>query len=61
LELSLTEGTLPLRSIRLAQGIRKRISVTLDGRECAHHLDGGALILEQDVVVPAGGKLVVRI
>jgi non-lysosomal glucosylceramidase len=62
LELALTEGTLPLKSIRLAQAGGRKTSITLDGRECAHHLDaGGALILDQDIVVPASGKLVARI
>jgi hypothetical protein len=59
-ELAVTEGTLPLRSIRLAQVAGQKTSVILDGRSCAHHRDGGALILEQEIVVPAGGKLVVR-
>jgi uncharacterized protein (DUF608 family) len=60
LELSLTEGNLPLRSIRPGPGGVRKTSVTLDGRELAHHLDGGALALEQDIVLAAGGKLVVR-
>jgi hypothetical protein len=60
LELSLTEGNLPLRSIRPGPGGVRKTSVTLDGRELAHHLDGGALVLEQDIVLAAGGKLVVR-
>src|SRR5580704_2937970 len=62
LELAVTEGNLPLKSIRLAPGRGRKTSITLDGRDCAHHLDaGGALIPEKDIVVAAGAKLVVRI
>jgi uncharacterized protein (DUF608 family) len=57
-ELALSEGTLPLKSIRLAQAVAQK-SITLNGRSCAHHRDGGALILEEEIVVPAGGKLVI--
>ena len=61
LELSVTEGALPLKSIRLAKGGGGKTSVTLNGRSCAHHLDaGGALVLNEDIVVANGGKLVVQ-
>jgi non-lysosomal glucosylceramidase len=60
LELGVTEGTLPLKSIRLASGGGGKTSVTLDGREFAHHFDGGTVILEQEIVVAAGGKLVIK-
>jgi hypothetical protein len=56
----LSEGTLPLKSIRLAQVAGQKTSITLDGRPCAHHRDGGALILDQEIVVPAGGKLLIK-
>jgi non-lysosomal glucosylceramidase len=61
LELAVSEGTLPLRSIRAGHGGVGKTSVTLDGRPCAHRRDGGALVLEQDIVVAAGGKLVVQV
>jgi hypothetical protein len=32
----------------------------LDGRACAHHRDGTALVMDQDIVVAAGRTLVVR-
>ena len=60
-ELALTEGTLPLRSIRLAQLAGRKTSITLDGQPCAHHLDGSTLVLEGEIVVLAGGKLVIRV
>jgi non-lysosomal glucosylceramidase len=60
-ELALTEGTLPLKSIRLGHVAGQKTTITLDGRSCAHHRDGGALVLDQEIVVPAGGRLVVRI
>jgi hypothetical protein len=56
-----TEGTLPLKSIRLAQTAARKTSITLDGQPCAHHRDGDALVLEEEIVLPAGGRLVVRI
>jgi uncharacterized protein (DUF608 family) len=61
LELAVTEGTLPLKSIRLAQTAARKTSITLDGQPCAHHRDGDALVLEEEIVLPAGGRLVVRI
>lgn len=57
-ELTLAEGTLPLRSIGLAQTSSGKTSVTLNGRTCLHHREGSTLVLEQDTVVPAGGKLI---
>jgi len=59
-ELSLTEGSLPLRSIRLGHAIREKSSVSLDGRPCAHHRDGSRVVLEEELVVPAGAKLVAQ-
>jgi len=60
LELTVTEGTLPLKSIRLPQPAARKMSITLDGQPCAHHRDGDALILEDEIVVPDGGKLVIK-
>jgi non-lysosomal glucosylceramidase len=59
-ELAVTEGTLPLKSIRLAQAGGRKTSITLDGRPCAHHHEGFTLILDQEIVVPAGGKLLIK-
>jgi len=58
MELTMTEGTLPLASIRFAPSNGGKTSVTLDGRACAHHRDGDTLVLDQEITVPAGGKLV---
>jgi non-lysosomal glucosylceramidase len=60
LELTVTEGTLPLKSIRLPQPAARKTSIALDGQPCAHHRDGDALILEEEIVVVAGGKLLVK-
>jgi hypothetical protein len=59
-ELAVTEGTLPLKSIRLAQTAGRKTSIALEGQPCAHHRDGDALVLEEEIVVEAGGKLVIR-
>jgi hypothetical protein len=61
MELTLTEGSLRVRSIRLAQLGGGKTSVTLDGRTLAHDRDGTTLVLEHDITVPAGGKLLVLI
>jgi len=58
-ELAVTEGTLPLKSIRLQLAGASKTSITLDGRARAHHRDGAALVLEEEIVVPAGGKLAI--
>jgi len=60
LELALREGSLPLRTIRAPQSGAAKTSVMLDGRACAHHRDGTALVMDQDIVVAAGRTLVVR-
>ena len=62
-ELAVTEGTLPLRSITLAQAKVAPASITLNGRRYPHRAETrpGAvtLTLEEEVVVPAAGKIVV--
>ena len=62
-ELGVTEGSLPVRSITLAQGKAGLVSVALDGRRIPHRAEthGGAvtLTLEEEVVVAAGGKMAV--
>jgi non-lysosomal glucosylceramidase len=64
-EIAVTEGSLPLRSIRLGETAGASTSITLDGRKHPHQVtrhDGGiTLTLTEDVVVPAGGKLVVQL
>jgi non-lysosomal glucosylceramidase len=60
MELALTEGTLPLKSVRLVHTAGRETAITLDGRPCAHHVDVGTLILDQEIVVPAGEKLVIK-
>ena len=60
LELAVTEGSLPLQSIHLAQAGAGKSSVTLNGQAIAHHRDGAALILDQEISVPAGGKLTIQ-
>ena len=63
IEIGVTEGRLPLRSIRLGQAAPGSTSIALDGRPQAHqvdrHDDGVLLTLAEDVIVPAGGKLIV--
>jgi hypothetical protein len=60
LELEVTEGSLPLRSIALAQTGAGATSVVFENRERAHAASrqGGAITLRfnEDLVVPAGGK-----
>lgn len=62
-EFSLTEGSLPLRSIRFHQPAAAPTTVTLGDRQYAHKTSRQAqvttLALAEDIVVPAGGKLVV--
>jgi len=60
-EISVTEGTLPLRSVRLAQAGGTDTSVKLNGKACAHHRDGSRIVLEQDQTIPAGGTLVIAL
>jgi hypothetical protein len=64
-ELELIEGSLALRSIRLGQATSGPTSVTWNGRRQPHQAtsQGGAtkLVLAEDIVIPAGGKLVVTI
>ena len=59
-ELTVTEGSLPLKSIRVPLPAGRKTSIALGGQAVAHHRDGSALILEQELVVPAGGKLTIR-
>jgi hypothetical protein len=59
-EVTVTEGSLPLKSIRVPLAAARKTSITLDGQAVAHHREGAALILEQELVVPAGGKLSIR-
>jgi non-lysosomal glucosylceramidase len=64
-EIAVTEGSLPLRSIRVGETAQGATAITLDGRRHPHQLtrrdDGVTLLLAEDVVVPAGGKLVVNL
>jgi uncharacterized protein (DUF608 family) len=64
-EIAVTEGRLPLRSIRLAQMPVGASSTTLDGRRLPHEVSRGAgevtLTLAEDVLVPAGAKLLVHL
>ena len=65
MELAVTEGSLALRSVTLPEGKSGPVSVTLNGRRIAHRAEGQAgavtltLTLEGEVVVAAGGKIVV--
>ena len=63
MELAVTEGSLPLSSITLAQAKAGPVSVTLNGRHIAHRAEAHAgavtLALEEEAVVGAGGKIVV--
>jgi non-lysosomal glucosylceramidase len=65
LELGVTEGSLPLRSIALAQSGAGATSVVFENRERPHAADRQAgtitLRLKEDLIVPAGGKLVVTV
>jgi uncharacterized protein (DUF608 family) len=62
-ELAVTEGSLPLRSIRLGLGAGPKTSVTLAGRSQEHDVkhrgDGVTIVLSSDLVIPAGQQLVV--
>jgi hypothetical protein len=62
-ELAVTEGTLPLRSITLAQAKAGAASITFNGRRIPHraetHPGAVTLTLEEEVSVPAAGKIVV--
>ena len=64
-ELSVTEGTLPLKSILLGQPSGERTSVVLDQKECSHQVkktEGGTILtLDEAVSVPAGGRLLIRL
>jgi uncharacterized protein (DUF608 family) len=64
-EIAVTEGRLPLRSIRLAQMPIGATSITLDGRRQPHEVSRGSgdltLTFAEDVLVPAGGKLLVQL
>jgi len=65
LELAVTEGLLPLRSIRLDQHAGAKSSVTLGGRSQAHAVErrpgGVAIVLSADLVIPAGEALIVQL
>jgi hypothetical protein len=62
-ELAVTEGFLPLRSITLAPAKTGAASITFNGRRIPHRVETHAgavtLTLEEDVVIPAAGKIVV--
>jgi uncharacterized protein (DUF608 family) len=64
-EVKVTEGTLPLKSIRLGEAVRGTASVTFNGGTLAHQAkkaDGGMeLTLDQAITVPAGGSLLIRL
>ena len=59
-ELAVTEGSLPLQSIHLAQAGAGKSAVALNDQAIAHHRDGSSMILEQEISVPAGGKLTIQ-
>jgi uncharacterized protein (DUF608 family) len=59
-EITVTEGSLPLKSIRVPLAAGRKTSIALDGQAVAHHRDGSALVLEQELVLPAGAKLAIR-
>ena len=65
IELGVTEGSLPLRSIRLDQAAGARTTIMLAGRSRDHRVerrtDGVTIVLAGDLVIPAGEKLVVQL
>ena len=65
IELAVTEGSLPLRSIRLDQKAGPKPSVTLGGRSHEHTVerrtDGVTIVLASDLVIPAGETLIVQL
>ena len=65
LELGVTEGSLPLRSIRLNLHPGAKTAVTLAGRTLEHtaerRADGVTIVLAADLAIPAGGNLIVQL
>jgi non-lysosomal glucosylceramidase len=65
LELSVTEGSLPLRSVRLPLTPGAKSSVTLGGRSHEHTVerrdDAVTIVLASDLVIRAGEKMVVQV
>jgi uncharacterized protein (DUF608 family) len=63
LELAVTEGSLPLRSIRLDLRAGAKTGVTLAGRTIEHTVerrpDGATIVLSGDLAIAAGQKLIV--
>ena len=64
-EIAVTEGSLPLRSIRLAETPVGATSITFDARRRPHEVTrrtGGVILsLAEDLLVPAGAKLLVHL
>jgi uncharacterized protein (DUF608 family) len=62
-ELTVMEGTLPLKSVRLSGKINAgpTTSVVLDGKSYSHQAKQNNILLGADISVPAGGKLVIQI
>jgi hypothetical protein len=64
-ELAVTEGALPLQSVRLGQTAAGASSVVLDGKSRTHQVrkesDGVTLVLDEAVVIAAGKKVVIEI
>jgi len=60
-EILVTEGSLPLRSIRLGKGAASSSEIAMNGRSYPHekqsHEDGLTLSLNEDVVIPAGARV----
>jgi uncharacterized protein (DUF608 family) len=65
LELAVTEGSLPLRSIRLDLKAGPKPTVTLGGSSHDHTVerrtDGVTIVLASDLVIPAGETLIVQL
>jgi len=65
LELGVTEGSLPLRSIRLNLRAGAKTAVTLAGRTLEHtaerRADGVTIVLASDLAIPAGQNLIVQL